>query len=144
MNSSTSNSSADSKPHTEVIMTSRKIYAKTIFCLGMCMIVSMAVIHLLLEANQANKQGLMGRVVEAQAALALIIDEPNNLVMFYGSSMTRAGFSPRQFDKRLALQGKQVTSFNFGFGGLNPYFQDLLSRRISEQFNRSDNWKIVA
>ena len=60
------------------------------------------------------------------------------LVMFYGSSMTGAGFSPRKFDRDLKAMGKDITSFNFGFGGLNPYFQDLLSRRIAEQFENKD------
>lgn len=134
MNSSTSNSNSSST----LTMTSQKIYAKAILGLGLCMAAAMGAINLLLDANDVNTQGVLGRVKEAQMALPKIIDEPNDLVMFYGSSMTRAGFSPRQFDRDLALQGKKITSFNFGFGGLNPYFQDLLSRRIVEQFKGGD------
>ena len=120
------------------MMTSRKTYFKALICIGLCMATAMTSINLLMSANEVNKQGIMGRVNEAQAALPKITAEPKDLVMFFGSSMTGAGFSPRQFDRALAKQGKEVTSFNFGFGGLNPYFQDLLSRRITEQFIESD------
>jgi hypothetical protein len=102
------------------------------------MAVAMGSINFLLNSNDINTQGVLGRVNEARMALPKIVAEPNDLVMFYGSSMTRAGFSPRQFDHSLALEGKKITSFNFGFGGLNPYFQDLLSRRIVEKFESSD------
>ena len=142
MNSSTSNSNSNLEPNAysqkKTMITSRKIYAKTVFALGLCMAVSMGLIHFLLASNNVNKRDIMGRVIEARSALPKIVEEPNDLVMFYGSSMTGAGFSPRQFDQGLARQGKQVKSFNFGFGGLNPYFQDLLSRRIAEQFNDSE------
>lgn len=120
------------------MMTSRKSYFKALICIGLCMATAMASINLLMGANNINKQGIMGRVNEAQAALPKITAEPKDLVMFFGSSMTGAGFSPRQFDRALAKQGIEITSFNFGFGGLNPYFQDLLSRRIAEQFIESD------
>jgi len=119
-------------------MTSRTIYSKAVLAIGLCMFSAMAIIHAYLESNNANKQGIMGRVNEAQAALPMIVAEPDNLVMFFGSSMTRAGFSPRQFDRGLASQGKTAKSFNFGFGGLNPYFQDLLSRRVAEEFSAND------
>jgi len=138
MNSSTSNSKVNTNLPTKTMNTSRKIYAKTVLALGLCMIAAMALITLYLESNNVNKHGILGRVSEAQAALPKILEEPNELVMFFGSSMTGSGFSPRQFDKALALQGKKIKSFNFGFGGLNPYFQDLLSKRIAEQFNNSD------
>jgi hypothetical protein len=95
-------------------------------------------VRILLDANGANKEGVLGRVLQAKAALPKIIAEPNDLVMFYGSSMTRAGFSPRKFDRDLKAMGKSITSFNFGFGGFNPYYQDLLSRRIAEQFIEED------
>ena len=102
------------------------------------MATSMGAVNIWLLANDANKQGILGRVNQAQVALPKILKEPNDLVMFFGSSMTRAGFSPRQFDKALALEGKNIKSFNFSFGGLNPYFQDFLSRRIAEKFNGSE------
>jgi len=34
--------------------------------------------------------------------------------------------------------GVKVKSFNFGFGGLNPFFQDYLSRRIRDAFQEKD------
>lgn len=119
-------------------MTSRKIYAKTIMTIGLCMAAAMLIIHLILLSMGAQSQGVPGRVNESRDALQQIVREPEDVVMFFGSSMTRAGFSPRKFDADLQKMGKQVTSFNFGFGGLNPYFQDFFSRRIVEEFEESD------
>ena len=79
-------------------------------------------------------QRIMGSVIEARAALPKILKEDNDLAMVFGSSMVGAGFSARQFDAELKAQGKNVKSFNFGFGGLNPFFQDYLSHRIKQQF----------
>ncbi len=115
-------------------MTSQKLYGKLILSFGICMLLALTIIQVILNEIGARSQGAIGRVVESRAALPRIIAEPNELLLFYGSSMTRAGFSPRKFDTDLAALGKQVTSFNFGFGGLNPYFQDFYSRRIAEDF----------
>ncbi|NNL94246.1 MAG: hypothetical protein HKO64_01355, partial [Xanthomonadales bacterium] len=41
-------------------------------------------------------------------------------------------------DQWLAEKGITLKSFNFGFGGLNPYFQDYLSRRIRDEFVAND------
>ena len=112
----------------------KRVFIKITLAIVLGMMAAMGLVRLLLDANGANKQGILGRVLQAQAAVPQIIAEPNDLVMFYGSSMTRAGFSPRKFDRDLKAIGKDITSFNFGFGGLNPYYQDLLSRRIAEQF----------
>lgn len=38
----------------------------------------------------------------------------------------------------MSEQGVTVKSFNFGFGGLNPFFQDYLSRRIRDDFEAED------
>lgn len=134
MNSSISNSNKQSKTS----MTSRKLYGKTFVTIGLCMMTAMVIIHYILVSLEAHSQGVLGRVTESRAALEEIVKEPDELVMFFGSSMTRAGFSPRQFDADLAEMGKNVTSFNFGYGGLNPYFQDFLSRRIVEEFKASN------
>ncbi|TGE85497.1 hypothetical protein C7Y70_01960 [Pseudoalteromonas sp. KS88] len=119
-------------------MTSQKLYGKTIFAIGLCIALALLSIYLILQGMGANSQGALGRVTESRAALPKIVKEPNEVVMFFGSSMTRAGFSPRKFDADLAEQGKQVKSFNFGFGGLNPYFQNFLSRRIADEFVKED------
>jgi len=134
MSSFISNSDSTEEP----TKLARRLYARLVISLGLSMLCALLLIHFYLEANDANKQGIMGRVNEAQAALPKIVNEPNALIMFFGSSMTRAGFSPRQFDRALQKKGKDVTSFNFGFGGLNPYFQDLLSRRVVEEFQYKD------
>lgn len=116
----------------------RRVFVKITLAITLGMIAAMGLVRILLDLNDANKQGILGRVVQAQAAVPKIIAEPNDLVMFYGSSMTRAGFSPRKFDRDLKAMGKDISSFNFGFGGLNPYYQDLLSRRLAEQFIEKD------
>jgi hypothetical protein len=116
----------------------RRVFIKITLAIVFGMMAAMGLVRILLDANGANKEGVLGRVLQAKAAIPQIIAEPNDLVMFYGSSMTRAGFSPRKFDRDLQSMGKNVRSFNFGFGGLNPYYQDLLSRRIAEQFIGED------
>lgn len=116
----------------------KRVFIKITLAIVLGMMAAMGLVRLLLDANGANKQGILGRVLQAQAAVEQIIAEPNDLVMFYGSSMTRAGFSPRKFDRDLKAMGKDISSFNFGFGGLNPYYQDLLSRRLAEQFIEQD------
>jgi hypothetical protein len=97
----------------------RRVFIKITLAIVLGMMAAMGLVRLLLDANGANKEGVLGRVLQAQAAIPQIIAEPNELVMFYGSSMTRAGFSPRKFDRDLKVIGKKITSFNFGFGGLN-------------------------
>jgi hypothetical protein len=86
----------------------------------------------------ASGSAFLGRVLEARASLPRILAEDEELVLFYGSSMTEAGFSARVFDRELAERGVEAKSFNFGFGGLNPLFQDLLARRIREAFEPED------
>jgi hypothetical protein len=116
----------------------KRVYIKITFAIALTMMAAMGLVRVLLDSNGVNKQGILGRVLQAQAALPQIIAEPNEQVIFYGSSMTRAGFSPRKFDRDLKAMGKDITSFNFGFGGLNPYYQELFSRRIAEQFIEKD------
>lgn len=119
-------------------MTSRKIYLKITVAIALAMGLSVVLLRGFLELNEANKAGILGRVLQAQNALPKIVKEPQELVMFFGSSMTRASFSARIFDKNINAQGGNIKSFNFGFGGLNPYFQDFLSRRIAERFVEND------
>jgi len=98
------------------------------------MAVALGLVRMFTAANGAGADSLMGRVLLAQAAIPQIAAEENDLVLFFGSSMVQAGFSPREFDRRLAEMGVSTTSFNFGFGGLNPIFQEYVSRRIAEGF----------
>ncbi|HHL32195.1 MAG TPA: hypothetical protein ENJ41_06375 [Oceanospirillales bacterium] len=86
-----------------------------------------------------SSETIMGRVLEAKAALPQIVKEKKDLIMAFGSSMIDAGFSPREFDQQLAQAGiNNIKSFNFGFGGLNPFFQDYLSRRVKEAFDANN------
>jgi hypothetical protein len=119
-------------------MNDRIVYAKIIFAIVLCASATIAVMHGFLSLNDAKGSGVFSRTTLAREALEKIIEEPHDLVMFYGSSMTRAGFSPRKFDSDLNTQGKNIKSFNFGFGGLNPYFQDYLSRRIKDEFEAKE------
>lgn len=117
---------------------SRAIFARILFAILLGMGVALVLFRLFAIANGAGSQSLLGRVLEAQAAVPKIAAEKNDLVLFFGSSMVQAGFSPREFDAALQQRGIAVTSFNFGFGGLNPLFQDYLSRRIVEGFEAED------
>lgn len=112
----------------------RKQYAKILAAILIGMTLSMVLVRIFTYANDASSSTILGRVLEAKAALPKIVKEPDDLVMMFGSSMVDAGFSARQFDRELAEQGVRVKSFNFGFGGLNPLFQDYWSRRIKDEF----------
>ncbi len=119
-------------------MTSRKTFLKITLAITLGMGLSIVILRGFLELNEANKEGILGRVIQAQNALPKMVKEPQDLVMFFGSSMTRAGFSARVFDRNINAMGNNIKSFNYGFGGLNPYFQDFLSRRIAESFIDDD------
>ena len=112
----------------------RGIYLRILLAILLSMAVALGLVRVFTAANGAGSQSLLGRVLQAQDAIPQIAAEENDLVMFFGSSMTRAGFSPREFDMDVAALGANTTSFNFGFGGLNPMFQNYLSRRIVERF----------
>ncbi len=119
-------------------MNERVVYAKIILAIALCAALTVGIMHGFLTVADAKNQGVFARTSLAREALPKIVKEPHDLVIFYGSSMTRAGFSPRLFDKELNAMGKNIKSFNYGFGGLNPYFQDFLSRRIKDQFVEND------
>ena len=110
------------------------MFLKILLVVTLGMAVSLALVRAYALALGASGEAFLGRVLEARAALPRILAEENDLVMFFGSSMTDAGFSARIFDRELAERGVDVKSFNFGFGGLNPLFQDYLARRIREAF----------
>ncbi len=105
------------------------------------MITALVILRFFTDLNDASAETILGRVVEARSALPAIMAEEQNLAIFFSSSMTHAGFSPRMFDRWMAEKGVGIKSFNFGFGGLNPYFQEILSRRIVEAFD-AENRKI--
>ena len=123
MSSSTSSSSPPRLPFLKVLLVA---------VLGMGL--SLVLVRAYAAALGASGEAFLGRVIEARAALPRIIAEEDDLVLFFGSSMTQAGFSARVFDRALAERGVDVKSFNFGFGGLNPLFQDYLARRVREAF----------
>ena len=118
--------------------SSRAIYLKISLMLLVVFSLAMGIILLITHLANANAENIMGRALEAQKALPMIVEEERDLVMMYGSSMTEAGFSPRLFQKEVNAQGKNIKAFNFGFGGLNPYFQEIVSRRIVEAFEAKD------
>lgn len=120
------------------ISNSRKIYRKVCLSLFALFAGSMALIQVIVLLHGANASDFLGRVFESRDALPKIVKEDKDLVMMFGSSMTQAGFSPRQFDRLVNAEGKNIKSFNYGFGGLNPFFQDYLSRRIADEFVEND------
>lgn len=116
----------------------RKLFFRIWITILVGMALAVIAVRLFAMANGAGSQSLLGRVLQAQDAVPQIAAEENDLVMFFGSSMVQAGFSPREFDQFTADAGGSIKSFNFGFGGSNPIFQDFISRRIVEDFNAED------
>ncbi len=119
----------------------RKGYLKIIIAIALLSVMAVGSVRLLTLSMGADATTFLGRVIEARAALPQIVKEEQDLVMVFGSSMVDAGFSPRIFDQKIKAMGKSAKSYNFGFGGLNPYFQDYLSLRIKESFN-AENKKL--
>ena len=95
-------------------------------------------VRLFATASEVGSESLLGRALQIQRVIPRITTEENDLVVFFGSSMVEAGFSPREFDRDIAAAGGDVMSFNFGVGGLNPLFQDYFTRRIAEGFQSED------
>jgi hypothetical protein len=126
MNSSTS--SSDSAAN------SRAIYFRILLTILLGMAIALGLVRAFAAANGGSSESLLGRVIQAREAIPQMAAEEKDLMMFFGSSMVDAGFSPREFDQFAAELGANTKSFNFGFGGLNPIFQDYLSRRIAEDF----------
>lgn len=116
----------------------RRIYGRILLAILLGMALCLVILRVFTELNDARAESIISRVIEARAALPEIIGEPGRLAMFFGSSMVEAGFSPRMFDRWMAEQGIAIKSYNFGFGGLNPYFQDFVSRRIADEFLTAD------
>ncbi len=112
----------------------RRINLKIFLSILGGMLLALIAIRLFAMAMGASGEAFIGRPLGALSYLPQIVQEPTDQVMVFGSSMVDAGFSPRQFDRELKEQGVDIKSYNFGFGGLNPYFQDLLARRIKEHY----------
>ena len=131
MNSSTSSS--------EQMPSQRRIFLRIFLTILLGMGAAMGLVRGFTEAMGANSQEILGRVLEGQEGLQrLLVEDEDDLVMVYGSSMVDAGFGPREFDQHIADMGGDVSSWNFGFGGLNPIFQEYLARRIVDDFNAHD------
>lgn len=114
----------------------RALFARILLVILLGMGAALGLVRLFHISTGITADNFLGRALQAKAALPRITEEPQELAMFFGSSMVEAGFSPRQFDREMAARGMPVKSFNFGFGGLNPLFQDFLSRRVRERFER--------
>ena len=141
MSSSTSNFSSESTDSMNATPTNdspRKIYLKIVLTMIIGSACSLAIIRGFTFMNDASGDSFLGRVLESKAGLSKVVKEEKDLVIFYGSSMTGAGFSPRQFDKAMQEKNVNIKSFNYGFGGLNPFFQDIYSRRIREAFQQNN------
>lgn len=120
------------------MLSQRRIFLRIFLAVLVGMGIALGLAQAFVAANGASSRSLLGRVIEAQEAIPRIAAEESDIVLFFGSSMTAAGFSPREFDRAIAAAGGDSISFNFGFGGLNPLFQDYTSRRIVEAFEAED------
>ena len=109
-------------------------YVKAMVAIALGMFACLVIVRLFTNAFGASAETILDRVMEARAALPRIVQEEKPLMMSFGSSMTHAAFGARQFEREMTERGIEIKSFNFGFGGLNPYFQDYFSRRIRDAF----------
>lgn len=131
MNSSTSSSKA--------MPTQRQIFLRIFLTILVGMGAAMGMVRGFTMAMGADAQELLGRVLEGQNGLKrILVEDEQDLVMVFGSSMVEAGFSPRQFDALIGEQGGNVSSWNYGFGGLNPVFQEILARRFADDLRNND------
>ena len=90
MNSSTS--SSDSAAN------SRAIYFRILLTILLGMAVALGLVRTFAAANGGSSESLLGRVIQAREAIPQMAAEEKDLMMFFGSSMVDAGFSPREFD----------------------------------------------
>jgi hypothetical protein len=119
--------------------TQRQIFLRIFLTILIGMGAAMGMVRGFTMAMGADAQELLGRVLEGQEGLKrLLVEDDKDLVMVFGSSMTDAGFGPREFDQHIAEMGGSVSTWNFGFGGLNPMFQEFLARRFVDDFNAHD------
>ncbi|PWK53959.1 hypothetical protein [Pleionea mediterranea] len=123
---------------TSSISNSRKVYLKVWLLVVLGMAVAMSLVRLFTFAMGASGEEFIGRVVGSLKYLPKITQQQDDQVMVFGSSMVEAGFSPRQFDREMKQRGIDVTSYNFGSGGLNPLFQDYYSRRIRDIYQANN------
>ena len=131
MNSSTSSS--------EQTPSQRRVFLRILLTILLGMAIAMGLVRAFTEANGANAQELLGRVLEAQEGMSkLLAEDDEDLVIVFGSSMIEAGFGSREFDQLIADSGGSVSSWNYGFGGLNPLFQEHLARRMADNLNAHD------
>lgn len=121
------------------------IYGKIWLFILLGMGLALGLVRTFAWAMDAKPTGFLGRVLEAKAALPQVVAEDQDLVMVFGSSMVHAGFSPREFDQWAKERGHgHIKSFNYGFGGLNPFYQEILTRRIKDVFDQNNRRLKVA
>lgn len=119
--------------------TQRQIFLRIFLTILLGMGAAMGMVRGFTMAMGADAQELLGRVLEGQDGLKrLLVEDDRDLVLVFGSSMVDAGFGPREFDQMIAEQGGEVSSWNYGFGGLNPMFQEFLARRMVDDFNANN------
>ena len=76
------------------------------------------------------------RQSEALAQLPDIVKDHPNTVLVFGSSRIQAGFSPAVFNEELNNVGKNATSLNLGFAGLNPELQYYLAQQVKKIYQQ--------
>ena len=77
-------------PRTE---TPRRIFLRIFLVVVLGMSAALGLVRLYAASMGASGSAFLGRVLEARAALGRVLAEEERLVMFFGSSMTEAGFS---------------------------------------------------
>lgn len=139
MPSSTSNSEFENDYQTLNRSNSTRVSLKTVA--GITIVFSLIVG---LYIQLASLVDMNGRAVAMLSALPVVTEQSQKTqtMLIFGSSMVQAGFEPSRFDQAMSNLGKEVVSYNYGVGNLNPEFQAIATRRIRKAFEE-ENQKLT-
>ncbi len=127
------NTASDSAYQTTQHNNSRRSQIKTVLAAMIVFGLVLGVYNGILQLLFSLGADLNGRMLgEMRYLPELARPTAEKKVMVFGSSMVQAGFEPNTFDQAMLEREVKVTSFNYGIGNLNPAYQELMTRRIKE------------
>lgn len=90
--------------------------------------------------EQGSNGAITGRMKNMVRYLPQIPDESagDKSVMIFGTSMVQYGFSPNEFDRIMAENDINSTSYNYGIANLIPSFQQYITATIRKEFKQAD------
>ncbi len=79
------------------------MYFRILMTILIGMFIALVIIRIFAASMGGSPENIMGRVYQARAELPEIASEAreNDTLIFFGSSMVEAGFSPREFEQML-------------------------------------------